>query len=110
MESHPGAGGGFEIKSKVRLGANTERITINIEGKDEYVPRRLRITKRDSPGLSVSEPWVNGSGSHGGVQIEDHGGAGESGRPEDRERDGEVLRVPERRRTRRIRPGRKRRP
>ncbi len=30
-----GAGGGFEIKSKVRLPVDNERITINVEGKDE---------------------------------------------------------------------------
>ena len=44
---NPGAGGGFEIKSKDRLPVDSERITINIEGKDERVPRRVRIAKKD---------------------------------------------------------------
>ncbi len=46
-EPNPGAGGGFEIKSKVRLPVAVERITINVEGKDEYAPRSMRITKKD---------------------------------------------------------------
>ncbi len=44
---NPGAGGGLQIKSKVRLPADNETITINIEGKDEHVPRRMRIAKKD---------------------------------------------------------------
>ncbi len=47
----PVAGGGFEIKSKVRLPVDKEMITINIKGKDEYAPRRLRITKRETRSL-----------------------------------------------------------
>ena len=46
-EPYPGAGTGFEIKSKVRLPVVSERITINIEGKDEHVPRRMRIASKD---------------------------------------------------------------
>jgi hypothetical protein len=46
-EPHPGAGGGSEIKSKVRLPAINERITVISEGKDEYAPRRMRITKKE---------------------------------------------------------------
>ncbi len=47
MQPYPGAGGGFEIQSKVRLPVYHERITINIDGKDGCVPRRLRTTKKD---------------------------------------------------------------
>ncbi len=46
-EPYPGAGGGLEIGSKVRLPVDSERININIEGRDEYAPRRMRITKKD---------------------------------------------------------------
>ena len=30
-----------------RRSADSERITINMEGKDEHTPRRMRITKKD---------------------------------------------------------------
>ena len=46
-EPYPGAGGGFEIKSKVRLPTETERIMETIKGKEDYAPRRLRIKKED---------------------------------------------------------------
>ncbi len=32
---------------EVRLPVDNERITINIQGKDERAPRRMRITKKD---------------------------------------------------------------
>ncbi len=41
-EPYPGSGGGLEIKSKVRLPAGNERTTINMEGNDEHVPRRMK--------------------------------------------------------------------
>ncbi len=46
-EPYQGAGGGFEINLKVGLPADNETITINIEGRGEYAPRRMRITKKD---------------------------------------------------------------
>ncbi len=46
-EPYPGAGGGCEITSKVRLPVNDGRITIVIEDKGECAPRRMRIAKKD---------------------------------------------------------------
>ena len=46
-ESYPRAGGGFKIKSRVRLPIDSERITINIEGKGERAPRRMSTPKKD---------------------------------------------------------------
>ncbi len=43
----PGAGGGYQTKSKVRLPEDSERITVSIEGEGDYAPRRMRITKKD---------------------------------------------------------------
>ena len=47
-EPYPGAGGGFEIKSKARLPVDSERITVNFKGKDEYSPRRTRKASKSA--------------------------------------------------------------
>jgi hypothetical protein len=46
-EPYTGAGGGVEIEPKVRLPLEDGRMSVNTEGKDEYEPRRMRITKKD---------------------------------------------------------------
>ncbi len=46
-EPYPGAGGGLAIESRVRLPVDNEKITFNIEGKDEHAPRRVRIARKD---------------------------------------------------------------
>ena len=92
-EPYPGAGGGFEIKSKVRLPADDERITINTKGKDEHAPRSVRITKKDLEKFGLQwfaqegESGTHGGGVHGGAQEEDHGRVGEGRRREGRERE-----------------------
>ncbi len=45
-EPYPGAAGGFEMKSRVRLPISNEKIIKIFEGKAEYAPRRMRITKK----------------------------------------------------------------
>ncbi len=47
LEPYPGAGGGVEMKWKVRLPAEDGRITTNTEGTDAYASRRMRLTKKD---------------------------------------------------------------
>ena len=46
-EPYPGMKGGFELKSKVRLPADSEEFTKTAKGDDDCVPRRLRIRKED---------------------------------------------------------------
>jgi hypothetical protein len=46
-EPYPGAGGGYEIKSKVRLPTESGELTKIVKGKGAFVPRRLRIKKED---------------------------------------------------------------
>ncbi len=47
-EPYPGAGGGFEIKSKVRLPTSGEQFTETAKGQEETVARRrMRIKKED---------------------------------------------------------------
>ncbi len=55
LEPYPGAGGEFETKPRVRPPVDNEKITINIEGEDEYVLRRMRIDKKylDKCGFTV---------------------------------------------------------
>ncbi len=43
----PGAGGGYESKSKVRLPTGQGVLTKIIKGRRDFVPRRLRIKKED---------------------------------------------------------------
>ncbi len=44
-EPYPGAGGGSEIKSKVRLPTESGELTKIVKGKEGVVPRRLRVEK-----------------------------------------------------------------
>ncbi len=44
-EPYPGAGGGYEIKSKVRLPTESGELTKIAKGKEDFAPSRLRIKK-----------------------------------------------------------------
>ena len=46
-EPHPGAKGGFELRSKVRLPAESGEFTKTVKGKGAVAPRRFRIRKDD---------------------------------------------------------------
>ncbi len=46
-EPYPGAGGGYEIKSTVRLPAESGELAKIVKGKDGLAPWRLRIKKED---------------------------------------------------------------
>jgi hypothetical protein len=46
-DPYPGAGGGYEIKSKVRLPINPDEFAKTVRGQDDYVPKRIRIKKGD---------------------------------------------------------------
>ena len=46
-EPYPGATGGFELRSKVRLPADRAEFTETVKGKSDYTRRRFRIRKDD---------------------------------------------------------------
>ena len=46
-EPYPGAKGGFELRSKVRLPAERAEFTETVKGKSDYTRRRFRIRKED---------------------------------------------------------------
>ena len=69
-EPYPGAGGGTEIKSKVRLPTEQGEFTRPVRGKEEYIPRRLRIRKADLEkyGYTVGCPGCRAA-NRGGTAI-----------------------------------------
>ncbi len=80
------------IKSKVRLPLDNERIAISTEGKDEYAPRRMRITERDldkvgcTVGRTVCRAANRGSTAVGHTEEcrkQFYGRVGEGGRREE---------------------------
>ncbi len=54
-EPYPGGGGGYEIKSKVRLPIQQGELTKIVEAREDFVPRRLRMKKEylDKFGLTT---------------------------------------------------------
>ena len=46
-EPYPGAKGGFELRSKVRLPAEQADVTETVKGKSHFTRRRFRIRKED---------------------------------------------------------------
>ncbi len=46
-EPYPGAGGGYEIKSKVRLPTEPSELTKIVRVREDFVPRRLQIKRED---------------------------------------------------------------
>ncbi len=46
-EPHPGAKGGFELRSKVRLPAERAEIAETVKGKSDFTRRRFRIKRED---------------------------------------------------------------
>ena len=102
-EPYPGAGGGFEIKSKVRLPADNERITVKIEGAGEYAPRRVRTTRKDLEKFGFTVGCAGFRAANRGSTAVGHteecrktitGGLERAGDERSRERNGEISRVP----------------
>ncbi len=46
-EPYAGAGGGFEVRSKVRLPADPAKLTETARGKSEFTRRTFRIRRED---------------------------------------------------------------
>ena len=105
-EPYPGAKGGFELKSKVRLPTEHAEFTETVTGKSDFVRRRFRIKKDDLEkfGYTTGCPGCravnrnNGDKPFGRMQEQNRSRTGESRRCKARARDRAAVRVPRRRR------------
>ena len=108
-EPYLGAGGGYEIKSKVRLPTESGELTKIVEGEANFVPRTLRIKKEEWEKFGITTGCPGSRAANKGsaavrrseecrkrITEELTKLGDEAGGREDHQRELEVVRVPDR--------------